>query len=398
MAGHADHARTPRVRGLQLPLNALQVLSFVFFGLHVGGSHVLRAAALPVWPAAACAFAVLGAVDAVMVAAWAWVSWVDPADRTATEEGGEGSEGLFCTICRATVAPRSKHCRVCNKCVSDFDHHCIWVNSCVGGRNYRAFFVLVSATLLGLVLDLALCVFYIAWFAWQPHTLTRRLDEVYGMSRGLHLALDIVYVVLDVPLAALVGQLFFFHVMLWRRKLSTYDYILIQRGRREKGEVTGVCSSQRQRWRDRNSVHPKAGQAAPAAPPLCTVAARDSGGSGQGEGAKAAAAGLLAGTACAQGAAHTPGNSRRASDASSCALAAEANTASEVSSAREGNTEGEQGQGEQGQQGRAVLEPGPASAQQAAPLDTPLALPQPEAQLLPARAGARTLPPLKRTG
>jgi palmitoyltransferase ZDHHC9/14/18 len=59
----------------------------------------------------------------------------------------------YCKSCNIWRPPRAHHCRICDNCVETQDHHCVWLNNCVGRRNYRYFFVFVSATtILGLFL------------------------------------------------------------------------------------------------------------------------------------------------------------------------------------------------------------------------------------------------------
>lgn len=59
---------------------------------------------------------------------------------------------LYCDICRSYVNVSSRHCRACVRCVEDFDHHCMWINNCVGGKNYRLFIVMISATFTSMVI------------------------------------------------------------------------------------------------------------------------------------------------------------------------------------------------------------------------------------------------------
>nr|CAB3496710.1 unnamed protein product [Digitaria exilis] len=92
------------------------------------------------------------------------------------------------------VLKNSKHCRVCDKCVDGFDHHCRWLNNCIGKRNYKGFFVLMASAVI-----LATC--------------------------------TILAMVATIPLA----QLLCFHILLIKKGISTYDYIIALREQEEQG-------------------------------------------------------------------------------------------------------------------------------------------------------------------
>ncbi|GJU31769.1 probable protein S-acyltransferase 22 [Tanacetum coccineum] len=104
-------------------------------------------------------------------------------------------DGMFyCNLCEVEVYKYSKHCRVCDKCVDRFDHHCRWLNNCIGKKNYKKFFTLMVSALL-----LAVC--------------------------------TILALIATLPLI----QLFFFHVLLIKKGISTYDYIIALREQEQLG-------------------------------------------------------------------------------------------------------------------------------------------------------------------
>ncbi|WZZ06512.1 hypothetical protein YC2023_092433 [Brassica napus] len=119
--------------------------------------------------------------------------------RDESSEQQMSEDGMFyCSLCEVEVYKYSKHCRVCDKCVDRFDHHCRWLNNCIGKRNYRKFFSLMISAIF-----LAVC------------TLLAMLATL--------------------PLA----QLFFFHILLIKKGISTYDYIVALREQEQELEAGG---------------------------------------------------------------------------------------------------------------------------------------------------------------
>ncbi|KAJ7523078.1 hypothetical protein O6H91_18G036500 [Diphasiastrum complanatum] len=115
---------------------------------------------------------------------------------------------LFCTLCNAEVRKYSKHCRSCDKCVDGFDHHCRWLNNCVGKKNYLTFISLMATSL-----TLGSC--------------------------------TVVSLLGTVPL----GELFFFHILLMRKGITTYEYVVAMRAQSEpqggsaEGDAQSIPSS-----------------------------------------------------------------------------------------------------------------------------------------------------------
>ncbi|KAJ4823425.1 putative protein S-acyltransferase 22 [Turnera subulata] len=117
----------------------------------------------------------------------------DSSEQQLSEDGM-----FYCSLCEVEVFKYSKHCRVCDKCVDRFDHHCRWLNNCVGKRNYRKFFTLMVSALL-----LSVC--------------------------------TILAMIATLPLA----QLFFFHILLIKKGISTYDYIIALREQEQEQQGVG---------------------------------------------------------------------------------------------------------------------------------------------------------------
>ncbi|OQR70703.1 hypothetical protein BIW11_01639 [Tropilaelaps mercedesae] len=199
-------------------------------------------------------------------------------------------ENQYCYICETKVGAKSKHCSACNKCIGEFDHHCKWLNNCVGVRNYRWFVICVTSALvsslfilgLGLQLLIEHCQLLAVLKDTSVHQSTANCTAPSGIvgastlqtqvplqvissssessaplsisgaaqsvnctlvsalfeqryvlhmtiDYGLYLFLLVVSIVLALFAAALLAHLLAFHIFLWRKKMSTYEYIVSKR-------------------------------------------------------------------------------------------------------------------------------------------------------------------------
>lgn len=151
----------------------------------------------------------------------------------------------FCSLCDMEVKKHSKHCRTCNRCVEGFDHHCRWLNNCIGKRNYTTFILLMIFVLLMLIIEggTAIAIF-IRCFADKrgiEHELERKL--YINFPRGVLAAISILLVLLTAYSSAALGQLFFFHVVLIRKGMRTYDYILAMKEENQSMEMESLEDS-----------------------------------------------------------------------------------------------------------------------------------------------------------
>ncbi|GLJ47259.1 hypothetical protein SUGI_0997860 [Cryptomeria japonica] len=149
--------------------------------------------------------------------------------KQSVEEQVCDDDMLYCSLCEVEVFKFSKHCRVCDKCVDGFDHHCRWINNCIGKKNYKGFFVLmVSALLLVFIIrfDVEITSKLGSGFSLVPFVIVVASCTVLAMVASLPL-----------------GQLFFFHVLLMKKGISTYDYIIAMR-EQEQEAMEGVQSPQ----------------------------------------------------------------------------------------------------------------------------------------------------------
>lgn len=143
---------------------------------------------------------------------------------------------LFCTLCNAEVRKYSKHCRSCDKCVDGFDHHCRWLNNCVGRKNYSTFIALMATSLVLLVVEWGIgAAVFIRCLVDRKGT----LDQIYSkLGNGFSmfpfasvvLACTLVAFLASVPL----GELFFFHLILMKKGISTYEYVMAMRAQADQ--------------------------------------------------------------------------------------------------------------------------------------------------------------------
>ncbi|KAG6528805.1 hypothetical protein ZIOFF_010990 [Zingiber officinale] len=163
-----------------------------------------------------------------------WVSIGNESDATVGIRG--------CLKKNRTVLKYSKHCRVCDKCVDGFDHHCRWINNCIGRKNYKRFFILmVFALLLWAVGMLVLILCFV-----ERRRFSAKIVSKLGSSFSLAPFIIVVAVCTLLAMVATlpVAQLFFFHILLIKKGISTYDYIIALRKQDQEQEQLAVGGQQ----------------------------------------------------------------------------------------------------------------------------------------------------------
>ncbi|CAA0828723.1 Probable protein S-acyltransferase 22 [Striga hermonthica] len=150
----------------------------------------------------------------------------------------QSEDGMFyCSLCEVEVYKYSKHCRVCDKCVDRFDHHCRWLNNCIGRRNYRKFFTLMVSALLLLILQWSTGILVLIRCFLEKKKFSTDISSKLGSSFSV---IPFVIVVAVCTILAIVAtlplaQLFFFHILLIKKGISTYDYIIALREQEQLG-------------------------------------------------------------------------------------------------------------------------------------------------------------------
>lgn len=251
-------SKPARMNGWSWPPQAFQVIAwlvFVYFGTVSFGIYIPL---LP-QPWNHVAYALTGIAFTVHFFTHIAAVSVDPADASVRAKQSYSNpmplfdrtkqphviQDLHCYLCDVNVGPKVKHCGVCNKCVEGFDHHCKWLNNCVGGRNYWFFFVALCSAALGVILLIVVVLFIFIQHYLNPHSLRTApqfedlinnttwlvflpLAPIKTSSAGL-LTVAFITIMLSLTSLLLLGHLLGFHLYLFYKGISTYDYIKMQR-------------------------------------------------------------------------------------------------------------------------------------------------------------------------
>ncbi|XP_061976007.1 probable protein S-acyltransferase 22 [Populus nigra] len=169
-----------------------------------------------------------------------WCSLSDESSELQMSEDGM----FYCSLCEVEVFKYSKHCRVCDKCVDRFDHHCRWLNNCVGKKNYGQFFILMVSSLLLLILQWSTGILVLICCFLERKRFAVDISAKLGSSFSLAPFVIVVSVCTILAMIATLplAQLFFFHILLVKKGISTYDYIIALR--EQEQEQQGVEGQQ----------------------------------------------------------------------------------------------------------------------------------------------------------
>ncbi|PNT68564.1 hypothetical protein BRADI_3g42657v3 [Brachypodium distachyon] len=143
-------------------------------------------------------------------------------------------DALFCTLCNAEVRHFSKHCRSCDKCVDGFDHHCRWLNNCVGHKNYFTFIALMITSLLWLAIELGVGIAVLVLCFVNKNAEIIIQDKLgNGLTRPPFVTIVGIFTLLSLVACVPLGELFFFHMLLIRKGITTYEYVVAMRAMSE---------------------------------------------------------------------------------------------------------------------------------------------------------------------
>lgn len=172
------------------------------------------------------------ALLALLPCAYVCNSHKESSEQQLSEDGM-----FYCSLCEVEVYKYSKHCRVCDKCVDHFDHHCRWLNNCIGKRNYRKFFTLMVSSLLLFILQWSTGILVLICCFLERKRFSKDISSKLGSSFNMVPFVIVVSVCTILAMIATLplAQLFFFHILLIKKGISTYDYIIALREQEQAG-------------------------------------------------------------------------------------------------------------------------------------------------------------------
>lgn len=135
----------------------------------------------------------------------------------------KSDELCWCKYCEWYVNKSSKHCRACNRCTNEFDHHCRWLNNCIAADNYTQFFITICSTETILIYEIVL----------GTAMLMKQIDMTQHIFIGnwqydttfIH-ALIAFHVAVASSIAFPLIQLIFFHIYLYFKQMTTYEWVV----------------------------------------------------------------------------------------------------------------------------------------------------------------------------
>lgn len=222
-----------RTNGWERPFDPLQIVTWLLFPTLIIGYFVFFIPVLAL--ETSIILGLLYGIDAFGVCYTAYLCGsTNPIDDHILQSDSEvlestiGDDLIYCNVCMRYVDNDSRHCRVCDKCVSTFDHHCKWLNNCIGKKNYRYFLGVILSTLILTLVQFGTGIFLAVRF--YPNS---DGQEYLSLSSDIQFGIQIGFLALTGPSLYLITQLLVFHLRLRHERLTTYDYIVRSRRRRQ---------------------------------------------------------------------------------------------------------------------------------------------------------------------
>ncbi|RLM86995.1 putative protein S-acyltransferase 19 [Panicum miliaceum] len=128
-----------------------------------------------------------------------------------SEQQANGEEALFCTLCNAE-----------------------WLNNCVGRKNYFTFLALMAISLIWLAIEFAAGIAVIV-LCFVDKNASRNIQDKLGngLTPPPFAVIVGIFTLLSLVACIPLGELFFFHIILIRKGITTYDYVVAMRAMSE---------------------------------------------------------------------------------------------------------------------------------------------------------------------
>ncbi|MQL93958.1 hypothetical protein Taro_026610 [Colocasia esculenta] len=186
-------------------------------------------------------------------------------DEDSGQQQANCEEALFCTLCNAEVGHRVPGLgfqRQCNSAghlgfgdlvntaevvtnvlmdliiIAGFEKispRVQWLNNCVGRKNYITFLSLMAMSLVWLLVESGIGIAVLVRCFTAKRAIQMQIIERLGNGFSLAPFATIVAICSAVSLLACVplGELFFFHILLMRKGITTYEYVVAMRAQSE---------------------------------------------------------------------------------------------------------------------------------------------------------------------
>lgn len=236
-----DASKVKRKNGFEKPYNSMQIVTWILLPLLIV-QFVLCIS--PIYPiAASIPISILYLFFSFCSGYCGYKACsIDPIDdRLLVNEDSNDNvsecldgETKYCWACETRVGQASMHCKFCNKCVATFDHHCQWLNTCVGEKNYQYFFYAVVNTFLFVLIHTLVSWITTILYYVNAADVKQMTDSIYGVKNTWVIYLIIVFAIITLISSILVGQLWYFHINLKKRGITTYAFIVEDNAKRRE--------------------------------------------------------------------------------------------------------------------------------------------------------------------
>uniref|UniRef100_A0A0D3H342 S-acyltransferase n=1 Tax=Oryza barthii TaxID=65489 RepID=A0A0D3H342_9ORYZ len=128
-----------------------------------------------------------------------------------SEHQADGEDALFCTLCNAE-----------------------WLNNCVGRKNYFTFLALMITSLLWLAIEIGVGIAVLVVCFVNKNSESIIQDKLAnGLTRPPFATIVAIFTLLSIIACIPLGELFFFHMILIRKGITTYEYVVAMRAMSE---------------------------------------------------------------------------------------------------------------------------------------------------------------------